>query len=380
VSASCRVAGCFLFVFLCAVAGARAQAPTRAEALALEQSGQNEAAERAWDQLRQANPADAEPPAHMGLMESRQQKYEAAATMYKQALSLDPGYPGLEMNLGLAYFKSGDFPDAAKVFREELRKQPGDQRLTTLVAMAHFAMSDYFVAVPYFMQAVSDDPQNLAVQLALAQSCLWSRQYECVLDVQKKIRGMNAESAEADMLAAQALDATGESAGAMDQLRAAITANPTLPTVHFALGFMLWKEKQFAAAAREFDAELNNGPHQTQTLAYLGNSYLALGEYQKAEASLDAAAVQDASSEMVHLNLGILFARTGRKDEAAAEFQQAIRLNQYDRSPRLQLERLHPSAGSGEAETTEAAAANAATDSSDESLMQMLSELQPAHS
>jgi tetratricopeptide (TPR) repeat protein len=232
-------------------------------------------------------------------------------------------------------------------------------------------MSDYLVAIPYFRKAVSQDPQNLALELTLDQSCLWSGQYECVLDIQKKIRALNVESAEADMLAAQAVDATGDSGAAMDQLRAAITANPALPNVHFGLGFMLWKEKHFDAAVTEFEAELNNVPNQMQTLAYLGNSYLALGNYQKAETSLAAAAAQDASLEMVHLDLGNLYARTDRKEKAVGEFQQAIQLNRYDRAPRLQLELLHQPLERSHAATTESAAAN-------NSLMQMLTELHPA--
>ncbi|WP_158941670.1 lipopolysaccharide assembly protein LapB [Granulicella sp. S190] len=331
-----------------------------------------------WDQLGQVNPRDPEPLAHMGLMESMQQHYEAAATIYKRALNLDPEYPGLQMNLGLVYFKSGDFPNAAKIFRDELRKQPGDQRLQTLVATAHFAMEDYFVAVPYFRRAASQDPQNFALYLALARSCLWSKQYDCVLDVRKNINSMNLDSAEADMLSAQALDAVGDPTGAIDQLHEAIRVNPSLPSAHFALGYMLWKDKQFGAAAAEFEDDLRCNPNRTQTLAYLGSSYLAVGEYQKAEIDLDAAAAQNLPLEIVHLDLGILHAKKGRKDEAADEFQKAIRLNQYDPAPRQQMEMLNRPVAIAESATLKTKAASAALDSSNEPLLQLLSDLQPS--
>src|SRR5581483_11814347 len=70
--------------------------------------------------------------------------------------------------------------------------------------MAHYGMGDYLVAIPYLKQAAKMDPQSLPLRLTLAHSCLWSKQYQCVMDVYKEILALNAESAEADMLAGEA--------------------------------------------------------------------------------------------------------------------------------------------------------------------------------
>ena len=57
------------------------------------------------------------------------------------------------------------------------------------------------------------------MRLTLAHSCLWSKQYDCVMEVYKEILALNAESAEADMLAGEALDEKGDDAGAIEQFR-----------------------------------------------------------------------------------------------------------------------------------------------------------------
>ncbi len=198
----------------------------RQRALTLESQGQNAEAEQIWQEIAKSNPKNPEAFAHIGLLEARQEHYSKAVENYRKALVLDPNLPGLEMNLGLALFKAGRFQESIKPFTAELEKHPGDPRLTILLGMAHYGMGDYLVAIPYLKQAAKMDPQSLPLRLTLAHSCLWSKQYQCVMDVYKEILALNAESAEADMLAGEALDAEGNISGATEQFRAAVKANP----------------------------------------------------------------------------------------------------------------------------------------------------------
>jgi tetratricopeptide (TPR) repeat protein len=94
--------------------------------------------------------------------------------------------------------------------------------------------------------------------MTLADSCLWSRQYQCVLDVYHQILRLNAESAEADMLAGEAADALKDCDTAIALFRAAVKAHPRLPDAHFGLGNLLWTRKRYLAAAPEFEAELDH--------------------------------------------------------------------------------------------------------------------------
>ena len=160
--------------------------------------------------IAKADPRDAEAYAHLGLLEARQEHYEAAIDYYRRALAINPDLPGLQMNLGLALFKVAQFPDAIKAFTSEIKRHPGDLRLTILLGMAHYGMKDYLVAIPYLQRAAEQDPQNVTLRMTLAQSCLWSKQYQCVLKVHKQLLALKAESAEADMLAGEALDQMGD--------------------------------------------------------------------------------------------------------------------------------------------------------------------------
>ncbi|HEY6375433.1 MAG TPA: tetratricopeptide repeat protein [Edaphobacter sp.] len=366
-----------LWVVISGTAILSAQDGARQNALALEQQGQNAEAEQAWQSIARSNPQNAEAFAHLGLLEARQERYGEAIANYRKALALNPALPGLQMNLGLALFKTKDFKESIKPFTAELNKHPDDQRLTILLGMAHYGMGDYFVAIPYLRRAAERDPQSLPLRLALAHSCLWSKQNQCVLDVYKEILALNAESAEAEMLAGEALDEKGDNAGATEQFRAAVRANPKEPNAHFGLAYLLWTQNHFHEAAKEFQAELDNDPQHLQARAYLGDSYVQLNDYAKAQPELEKALVADTSFALVHRDMGIVYAEGGRKDEAISEFQKAIELDPKDVAPHWRLAKLYQATGKKEeakAEFAKASAMNKESIQASQALYQKLAE------
>lgn len=354
-----------------------AQGDARQNALTLEQQGQNADAEEAWQSIVRSNPQSAEAYAHLGLLDARQERYDEAVANYRKAIELNAELPGLQMNLGLALFKAKDFKGAIKPFAAELKKHPDDQRLTILLGMAHYGMGDYFVAIPYLQKAAEREPQSLPLRLTLAHSCLWSKQYQCVLDVYKEILTLNAESAEADMLAGEALDEKGDNAGATEQFRAAVRSNPKEPNAHFGLAYLLWTQSHFQEAATEFQAELDNDPQHLQARAYLGDSYVQLKDYVKAQPELEKARAADASFALVRRDLGIIYAEEGRKDDAISELQKAIELDPKDVSPHWRLAKLYQSTGKKEeakAEFAKASAMNKESVQASQTLYQKLAE------
>jgi tetratricopeptide (TPR) repeat protein len=372
----------WLWVFSIVTAGtttiAMAQSGSRQNALALEQQGRTAESEQIWRSIAQHDPHNAEAFAHIGLLEARQENYDAAIASYRQALALDPAFPNLEMNLGLALFKAKQFKESIKPFAAELHKHPGDQRLIILLGMAHYGMGDYLVAIPYLKQAADRDPQSLPLRLTLAHSCLWSKQYQCVLDVYKEILALNAESAEADMLAGEALDEKGDNAGAIDQFRAAVRSNPKEPNAHFGLGYLLWAQTQYDEAAKELQAELDNDPQHAQARVFLGDCYVQLNDYGKALPELEKAVAANPSSSLVHRDLGIVYAEAGRQDDAVRELQKAVALDPTDVAPHWRLAKLYQSMGKKEEAKAEFAKASAMKKQASDALYQKLDAAHPS--
>jgi tetratricopeptide (TPR) repeat protein len=349
----------------------------RQRALVLEQQGKDADAETAWRAFLKGHPANAEPYAHLGLLEARQEHYKEAVPLYRKALALNPAIPGLRLNLGLALFKGGELKQGIAEFKPLLKSQspssPERQRLVILLGMAHYGLGEYAEAAPYLKQAAAGDPQNLALRLSLAHSCLWSKQYQCVLDTYHEILTLNAESAEADMLAGEAQDELKNHGGAIEQFRAAVKADPREPDVHFGLGYLLWTQRQYPEAVTEFQAELANNPNHLQAMIYLADAQIQLNHPEAALPLLEDALRIDAGRELIHLDLGVLYADAGRKDDALKEMKEAAQLAPEDVNVHWRLGRLYRLMGRKDEAKAEFDKASSITKAADTALVDQIS-------
>jgi tetratricopeptide (TPR) repeat protein len=211
--------------------------------------------------------------------------------------------------------------------------------------MAHYGLGDYPASIPYLKQAAAADPQDLSLRMTLAHSCLWSKQYQCVLDVYREMISLNAESAEADMLVGEAYDELKNDEGAQAQFQAAVKADPKAPNVHFGYGYLLWKVIKFDEAQKEFQAELANNPEHSLALAYLGDTEMRAKQYEDAVANLQHAIQLQSSIPIAHLDLGIIYESQGRKEDSIREFEAAEKLTPGDPLVHWRLGRFYRAAG-----------------------------------
>ena len=345
----------------------------RQTALALEQQGRNTEAEIAWRAYLKVHPSSSEAYAHMGLLEARQEHYTDAIPFYRKALSLDSSIPGLRLNLGLAYFKAGEMKKALQEFSPLLgsapQSSPDRQRLAILVGMSHYSLGQFAQAAVYLKQAVSRDPQNIELLMALAHSYLWSKQYQNVLDTYRVILQLNPESAEADMLAGEASDELKDTPGAIVQFRAAVKADPKLPDVHFGLGYLLWGQRKYTEAAPELQAELDNDPRHAQALTYLGDVEIHLDRSDAAVPLLEKAISIDPKIELAHLDIGIIDATNGHIEDALREMKLAEKIAPDDVNVHWRLGRLYRSMGNRQAAAAELEKARTLTQAADTKLL-----------
>ena len=310
------------------------------------------------------------------MLAARQEHYDEAIPLYRKALAMSPDVPGLRLNLGLALFKSGNLKEALPEFDQAMKKaapgSPEEQRLTILLGMSHYGLAQYAEAVPFLKEAAAKDRQNLPLRLALAHSCLWSKQYPCVMDVYHEILTLNSESAEADMIAGEALDEMRDNEGSTRMFRAAVKANPKEPNVHFGLGYLLWTQKIFPEAAQEFEAELANDPNHVQAMEYLGDSYIQLNRPADARPFLEKAVKLDSSQSLAHLDLGILLSDAGKNDEALRELTLSEKLNPNEINVHWRLGRLYRTLGRKEEAKAEFEKASSLNKAADEELFKKI--------
>lgn len=349
----------------------------RQSAMTLEQQGKIAESEESWRALLKTHPTDAEAYAHLGLLAARQNHYSEAIPLYRKAFALQPAMPGLRLNLGLALFKAGDLKAAIPEFNILLRQTHSDSpeamRFTVLLGMAHYGLGEFTQAAPYLKRAADGDAQNIPLRMALAHSLLWSKQYSKVLDVYHEILSLDPDSAEADMLAGEALDEMSDSSGAIEMFRKAVAAKPTAPDAHFGLGYLLWSEKRYPEAVQEFQAELTINPEHAQSMLYIADAYIQMNQSADAGPLLEKAVKLDPSLGLAHLDLGILASGDGRNDDALREFLAAEKLNPSDVNVHWRLGRLYRAMGKKEEAKAELDKASSITRSADQELYKKIS-------
>lgn len=340
-------------------------------ALALEQQGNFIQARAAWETVVKAEPRNGRAYAQLGLLEARQEHYAEAIADYRKAEALNPAIPQLKLNLGLAYFKSGEFQSASKVFEAELAKHPRGSdgaRLTILMGMSHYGAREYGAAIPYLKEAAAADPRNLPLRLSLAHCYLWTKQLDATLEVYREILNIDPDSAEADMIAGEALDEKGNKDEAIHQFQAAVLANPKEPNVHFGLAYLLWTLKRYDEALPEFYAELQNDPKNYQAMLYLGDLYVRTGAYDKAREVLEKAAPYEGSDPLLHLDMGIVYQEAGDKERAAQELAETIKLEPESVNAHFRLGQVYRSMGKKNESKAEFAKASSLNKNTDESV------------
>ena len=348
------------------------QSPGAAAAIALDQQGRYADAAQAWRTVTQRNPQDARAFASLGLDLARQGKYPDAVTAYRKALRLDPHLPGLQLDLGLALFKQGKLREAIAPLQQAAAADPASEQPSILLGMSYYGTQRYAQAIPYLRAAAERSPKNLEMRSVLAQSCLYAKQYNCTLEQYRQILLLNPDSAQAHVLAGEAYDGMNQTAQAITEFQAAEKAAPTEPNVHFGLGYLLWKQHRYQEAAEEFRKEIVNEPMHAQALAYLGDSEIKLERPAEAEAILRRAVHQMGAPPLAWLDLGIVLAAQGKNDEAAADFQQAAKLDPNAVDAHWRLARLYQTMGKTQEARAEFARARALHEKEDQSLVRKM--------
>jgi tetratricopeptide (TPR) repeat protein len=343
------LAFCFLLLVVGGLASFPQQtSPSAQKALALQQEGQLHEAEEIWRSITLQHSEDVQAWADLGLVRAMQGHYPEAIPAYQEALKLNPRLPGLQFNLGLAFFKRQQPDSAIAAFKAAAAQDPGDARVAILLGTIYYGSARYAEAIPYLERAVSSSPTNPQLRMALAQSCLSLKKYDCTLDQYKQMLLQNPESAQAYMLAGEAFDGLDRTEEAIAQFREAEKVGPNELNVHHGLAYLLWKQRRFDEAEAEFKLELENDPNSTSSLAYLGDIALKHDDEAAAMTLLKRAAALPGAIRLTYVDLGILHAQLNQNEEAEASLERAVRMDPTEADAHWRLARLYQTMGEKE--------------------------------
>src|SRR5712691_4766647 len=290
-----------------------------------------------------ASPQTASPAQAMAL--EQQGKLPEAGVAYRRAIALNPRLPGVHLNLGLAEYKQGQFQAAIVPLRAALLQTPENMQARTLLGLSCYGAKRFAEAAKYLEPAAKADPANVELHQVLAQSCLLAKKYPCAQEQFRQILQQNPDSAAAHMLLGQALDGLLRTREAIVEFEAAAKVAPQEPSVHFGLGYLHWKLRQYDDAKTELELELANDPSHAQALAYLGDIEMKRNNPGNAMVLLRKAVHLREDLRIAYLDMGAILAQQNHHQDAIAAFQHAETLDPSKPDAHLRLGRLYKAAG-----------------------------------
>lgn len=259
---------------------------------------------------------------------ARQQLGDAAGavTAFEKARTLAPNAAPLAAALAQAYLQAGRPADAARVAKEARGASAGDLGLIRIEALAGIRAGRAADAVSTAESAVGGRRGDVAGAFVLADVYQEAKRHSDAIGVLAPIAaGRPDDDAVAFRLAA-AYESANRVPDAERGFRAILGRDPlNANTLNF-LGYMLANRGQkLPEALALVDRALAVEPGNPAFLDTRGWALHKLGRSSEAEAPLRQAATALGGSSVIQLHFAEVLAALGKRDEAAARFEQALK-------------------------------------------------------
>jgi tetratricopeptide (TPR) repeat protein len=260
---------------------AAAQESSYNKAVALQKTGDFEAAAREYRQFLASNPDSVEAQSNLGVVLVNLGRYEEAIAAYQAALATAPSNAVVRLNLGLAFYKAVNLEAALDAFSRVLAAAPENLQARYLAADCQLQLGRPAEVITLLESLEASRPDDPVLSYLLGMALLATKQVEKGQVLIDRIL-RHGDSAQAWVMMAVAKRGAGDMKGAVEDLKRAVELDPELPGVHGLYGQALLAIGSPDVARREFETEMSRNP-----LDFDAN--LNLGVLLRAEQDYDAA-------------------------------------------------------------------------------------------
>lgn len=274
--------------------------------------------------------------------------YSKAASLFDDALALQPNSPVLRLRYASTALKMGNFQRAESLARALLADGQGDSHK---LADAHQILGQALLkqnkdkdAKAEMEEAVKLDP-TFVNGYGLAVVCLDLDDQKCAEQIFGDIERSFGDTPALHMQIGLAYGNSDFVPQSIVEFRKVIAADPKYPTAHYCLAAALLEsgddQKNVPEAEAELKTELTISPNDFLTYAALGKLAVTYNKYAEAETYLKRATELNRTNPDAFLYLGQMYFNTNRSADAEPALRKAIELTKDPSRNRYQIQKAH---------------------------------------
>ena len=305
--------------------------------LLLAQHGQVAQGEQQLRTAIQIDPSDPGAYAALGMIQGKTGRGGEAVESFRKVIALQPESADAHVNLGIALVDQYDRTGGFKEFQEAARLAPQSPAVHYNLGRFYFETAKYEDARKELEEAVHLDPNYAPALYFLALAAKQDNDLPRSTELFEKLLVLQPENPDAQFLLGQNLEHQGKTAEAIAHWKLALQADPNYSQALYNLARALKKTNDPEAQKYQdrYD-QLQKDQQISDRVQQLGNFALAASNAQNWPQAF--VQIQEAiqlcgscpEAEHLHKNLGWMYFRTGKLEEAEKELGIAVGLNPND--------------------------------------------------
>jgi predicted O-linked N-acetylglucosamine transferase (SPINDLY family)/Flp pilus assembly protein TadD len=250
-------------------------------------------------------------------------RLDEAERICRQILGVTPQRADVLLQLGMVRAKRGDLADGLKLIRCSLELAPDDAQAHLYCGMVFGALGKANDALASYQQAIAIDPAFADAHYQIGHLRLALNQFDDALASFDRVIALKPEMVEARGARVAALVQLARDTDALVELDAILAGHPDLAWALTMRGRLHLNHKRYDEALEDCSRSLTRGM-SLDALVNRARIFHAKRRFDEAKADIDRAVALDPNSGYARFVRGSIYNDLGRLNEALADFQYVV--------------------------------------------------------
>jgi tetratricopeptide (TPR) repeat protein len=298
-----------------------------------------------------------------------------AIAKYRAMIKLAPHLAAAYNNLGMLYFNEHDFAHSAEVLEQGLKLHQNLPTASAMLGMSYYQLGMNEKAEPFMRAAVAANPKDDQAEMVLSQIQIKLRKYQEAAaslnhylgrnpkdqdgwyllgktylqlsqDALGKINEIDSDSVVAHEIAGEIDESMHNYDVALVEYKKAIDLAPQKPGTHMHMANAFWLMGNWAAAQKEFEAELVVDPNNCTAQWKLANATLEANDSnESALKELNESIERCPTLMQARVDRARALIRLGRQADAFPDLEMAVKESPNEPTIHFLLASVYRSAG-----------------------------------